>query len=85
MPIIMYSVYVGNYDSPSKAKSDIAKMNAIGLKAYTFSRGDHFALKVFASTNKEKALMTRAALERKGFPTEFEELNLNESLHILEH
>lgn len=85
MPTIMYSVYVGNYESPSKAKNDIAKMNALGLKAYTFSRGDHFALKVFASTNMEKAIMTKTALERKGFVTELEELNLNESLHILEH
>ena len=85
MPIIMYSVYVGNYENPSKAKNDIAKLNEFGLKAYTFSRGDHYALKVFASTNKEKALMTKTALERKGFVTEFEELNLNESLHILEH
>lgn len=82
MPTIMYSVYVGNYESPSKAKNDIARINAFGLKAYTFSRGDHYALKVFASTNKEKALMTRNALERKGFETEFEELNVSQSLHL---
>ena len=82
MPVIMYSVYVGNYESPSKAKNDVAKINALGLKAYVFSRGDHYALKVFASTNKEKALMTKSALERKGFIIEFEELNLNQSLHI---
>lgn len=85
MPTIMYSVYVGNYESPSKAKNDIARINAFGLKAYTFSRGDHYALKVFSSTNKERAEMTRAALERKGFVAELEELNLNENLHILEH
>lgn len=82
MPIIMYSLYVGNYDSPSKAKDDVSKMNGLGLKAYTFSRGDHYALKVFASTNQEKALMTKAALERKGFVVEFEQLNLQQSLHI---
>ena len=82
MPTIMYSVYVGNYESPSKAKNDITRINAFGLKAYTFSRGDHYALKVFASTNKEKALMTRNALERKGFETEFEELNVSQSLHL---
>jgi hypothetical protein len=82
MPVFMYSVYVGNYESPSKAKNDIAKLNALGLKAFTFSRGDHYALKVFASTNKEKVLMTQKALENKGFITEFEELNLNQSLHI---
>lgn len=82
MPTIMYSVYVGNYENPSKAKNDIARINAFGLKAYTFSRGDHYALKVFASTNKEKALMTRNALERKGFETEFEELNVSQSLHL---
>ena len=82
MPIIMYSVYVGNYETPAKTKNDVVKMNELGLKAFTFSRGDHYALKVFASTNKEKALMTRNALERKGFVTEFEELNVSQSLHL---
>ena len=82
MPIIMYSVYVGNYENPSKAKGDVSKLNELGLKAYVFSRGDHFALKVFASTNMEKALMIKAALERKGFVVELEELDLNKSLHV---
>ena len=84
MPTIMYSVYVGNYESPSKSKSDVAKLNALGLKAFVFSRGEHYALKVFASVDKEKALMTKKALDNKGFITEFEELNLNQSLHIPE-
>lgn len=84
MPTIMYSIYVGNYLSPSKAKNDIAKLNDLGLKAFVFSRGDHYALKVFASTNKEKVLLTQRALENKGFTTELEELNLNQSLHIPE-
>ena len=84
MPVIMYSVYVGNYESPSKAKNDIAKLNSLGLRAFTFSRGDHYALKVFSSTNMERALMTKASLERKGFVTEFEQFNINDSLHIPE-
>ena len=84
MPIIMYSIYVGNYESPSKAKNDIAKLNNLGLKAFVFSRKDHYALKVYASTNQEKVLMTQKALENKGFVTELEELNLNQSLHIPE-
>jgi hypothetical protein len=78
----MYSIYVGNYESPSKAKNDIAKLNALGLKAFTFSRGDHYALKVFSSANQEQAFNTKAALERKGFITELEQINLQQSLHI---
>ena len=77
MPIIMYSIYVGHYDSPAKTKIDVAKLNALGLKAFTFSRGDHYALKVFASANQEKAFMTKAALERKGFFTELEQQVIN--------
>ena len=84
MPTIMYSVYVGNYESPSKSKSDVAKLNALGLKAFVFSRGDHYALKVFASVDKEKALLTQQALVKKGYTTELEEINLNSSLHIPE-
>lgn len=82
MPTMMYSIYVGNYDSSVKAKNDISKLNAIGFKAYVFSRKDHYALKVFASIKKENALAVKGQLERKGFIVELEEFNLNKNLHI---
>ena len=77
MPVTMYSIYIGNYESPSKAKNDIVKINALGLKAYTFSRGNHYALKVFASPNKEAAEIIYNKFKKLGYVAEFEELALN--------
>ena len=73
MPVIIYSVYVGKYDKPSAVKNDLKKINSLGLQGFTFSRNSHYALKVFTSPNKEKALYVKRFLEGNGFETEFEE------------
>lgn len=71
--IVIYSVYVGNYDKPSATKNDVKKLNSLGLQGFVFSRNSHYTLKAFASPNKEKALYVKQMLEKHGFETEFEE------------
>ncbi len=74
----MYSVFVGNYESPSATKSDAIKLNKLGLKAFVFSRNDHYALKVFSSPHKEDVMTLGGKLEKLGFVIEYDELKLGQ-------
>ena len=73
----IYSVFVGNYETTSATKSDIAKLNKLGLKAFVFSRNDHYALKVFASPNKQAVDLLSSKLKGLGYTIEVEETKLN--------
>jgi len=79
---MMYCVYVGHYESPAISKDDVAKLNRYGLKGYVFSRGDHYALKVFSSPSQDKVYEVKRLLEQKGFVVEIETINIKENLHL---
>lgn len=70
---MIYSVYVGHYDNANVSKSDLKKLNDLGLKGYIFSRGDHYALKVFSSLDRQKAIEFQKLMIMHKFITEFEE------------
>ncbi len=79
---IMYSLYVGKYENPAATKTDVAKLNKMGLRAFVFSRGDHYALKVFSSPIPELIDKYKRALRSAGFFVEVEEINIKQSLHL---
>lgn len=81
MPSVMYSIYVGTYESPAITKSDVVKLNKLGLRGFVFSRGDHFALKVASSPDYSKILALKHTLEGNGFTTEIEAIDLTKNLH----
>lgn len=66
----MYSLYVGQFKSPSASKDCLKKLNNLGYKGFLFSRGTHYALKVYSSPNLENVASVRYRLESKGFQTE---------------
>lgn len=79
MQVIMYSIYVGHYSSPAITKNDVAKLNKLGLKGFVFSRGDYYALKVYASHIPEKVYKIKTLLESHGFITELEPVTINKN------
>ena len=81
MPTTMYSIYAGHYPSPAIAKGDVVKINKLGLQGFVFSRGDHYALKVFSTPDATKADIVKKALEANGFTTELEMIDLTKNLH----
>ncbi len=74
---VMYSVYVGRYETPGVSKHELQKLNKMGLKGYLFSRGDHYALKVFSTIEKQSAEGFARKLGQAGLVTEIEELDLS--------
>ena len=80
--IIMYSLFVGNYKSPSITKGDVSKLNNLGLRGFVFSRGDHYSLKVYSSPSYENIKTVKEKLEQNGFQVEVDEINLTKNLHI---
>lgn len=70
---MIYSIFVGHYDSPKVSKTDLKKLNSLGLVGYLFSKGDFFSLKIASTLNKEQALTLRKNLELKGFESYIEE------------
>ena len=81
MTTTMYSVYAGHYHSPAIAKGDVLKINKLGLQGFVFSRGDHYALKVYASPDENKVDIIKKALEANGFNVEIESVDLSKNLH----
>ena len=81
MTTTMYSVYAGHYPSPAIAKGDVLKINKLGLQGFVFSRGDHYALKVYTSPDASKIDIVRKALEANGFVVELEAIDLSKNLH----
>ena len=81
MPTTMYSVYAGHYPSPAIAKGDVNKINKLGLQGFVFSRGEHYALKVFTSPDPGKVDIVKKALEANGFIVEIEAIDLTKNLH----
>lgn len=81
MPTTMYSIYAGHYPSPAIAKGDVTKINKLGLQGFVFSRGEHYALKVFASPDPVKTDAVKKALEANGFSVEVEAIDLSKNLH----
>lgn len=79
---MMYSIYVGHYDSPAVSKSDVAKLNRMGLTGFIFSRGDYYAIKVFSSPNQQLITEWKKNLEKIGFSVEVEAIDLKKSLHL---
>lgn len=78
----LYFVYVGHYDSPKIPKADVEKIKKLGLNGYVFSRGTHYALKVFSTPDVSQANIVKLKLESLGFVTELETFNIKNSLHI---
>lgn len=72
----IYSVFVGKYETTSLAKKDLQKLNKLGLKGYLFSRGTHYSLKVFSSTQEFSAINLKRKLEKIGFITDIETLTI---------
>ena len=81
MPTTMYSIYAGHYPSPAIAKGDVIKINKLGLQGFVFSRGEHYALKVFTSPDANKVSVVKKSLEANGFTTEIEVIDLSKNLH----
>lgn len=81
MPTTMYSIYAGHYPSPAIAKGDVNKINKLGLQGFVFSRGEHYALKVFTSPDANKIAVIKKSLEANGFSTEVEAIDLSKNLH----
>lgn len=81
MPTTMYSIYAGHYPSPAIAKSDVIKINKLGLQGFVFSRGEHYALKVFTSPDATKVNIVKKSLEANGFMVEIEAIDLTRNLH----
>lgn len=73
---MIYSVYIGYYANANVGKSDLKKLNELGLKGYMFSRGDHYALKVYSSLDKQKAIEFQKLMIMKNFVTELEETSI---------
>lgn len=69
---MLYSLYVGHYSSSKIPKEVVKKLNDLGLVGYIFSRGDYYALKVYATANEKQAYYMKAFLESKGLVTEVE-------------
>lgn len=63
----MFSVYVGKYDSPKVQKSDLKKLNELGLVGYMFSLGEYYSLKVGTFPHEMNALQLLKALRERGF------------------
>ena len=70
---MFFSVYVGHFETPSASKDCLKKLNNLGLKGFLFSRGTHYALKVYSSPNFENANILKHNLEKKGFDASVEE------------
>ena len=68
MPTTMYSIYAGHYPSPAIAKGDVVKINKLGLQGFVFSRGDHYALKVFSSPDATKADIVSSVMPGESLP-----------------
>jgi len=81
MPTTMYSIFAGKYPSPAIAKSDVIKINKLGLQGFVFSRNDHYSLKVFSSPDPERINTVKKALEANGFIIEVEAIDLTKNLH----
>ena len=73
----MYSIYVGNYDSPSATKNDLAKLNKLGFRGFVFSRNGHYSLKVYASPDFDNINLVADKLRKLGYYVEIEELKFN--------
>ena len=79
MPTTMYSLYVGHYSSPSVSKSDVARLNQLGMRGFLFSRGDYYALKVYSSPNPDNIQTVKNRLRDNGFEVEVETIELKKS------
>lgn len=73
---MIYSVFVGKYSTPSVSKSDLRKLNELGLKGYLFVKNDFYTLKVHSTVNQSQAEFLRNKLTQQGFTSFIEEEKL---------
>lgn len=62
-----FAVYVGKFSKVPESKKTVAKLNSLGYRAYVFSLGDCYSLRVGAFASKEMANKVSEALKVQGF------------------
>jgi len=62
----MYIVYAGLYDTSKQAKSDIKKIENMGITPYLFSKNDKTALMTGSFLKEQSANALKLRLEKSG-------------------
>jgi hypothetical protein len=62
----MYIVYAGLYDAGKKAKSDINKIENMGITPYLFNKNNKIALMTGSFLKEQSAIALKSRLEKSG-------------------